>query len=41
MGRQVPNTDRSACVCKPGTYSQRQLGLVQCHGDFRSVDLED
>ena len=40
-GRQVPSPDRSACICKPGTYSQKQLGLIQCHGDMRDADLDD
>ena len=40
-GRQVPSPDRSACICKPGTYSQEQLGLIQCHGDIRDADLDD
>lgn len=40
-GRQVPSPDRSACICKPGTYSQDQLGLIQCHGDLRDADLDD
>jgi hypothetical protein len=41
VGRHVPNSDRSECICKPGTYSHLQLGLIVCHGDLRDSDLDD